>query len=81
MVRTKISLTEQQMTAVRELAHRRGTSIAAVVRAAVDVAVSGDVQRRRIRRALDAVTTLGPGSGRGDVARDHDRHLADAFDA
>jgi hypothetical protein len=80
MIRTQISLTAAQMSALRQLAHRRETSIAAVVRDAVDVAVDDDAQRPRIRRALDAIAGLDHGSGDTDVARDHDRYLTEAFD-
>lgn len=79
MVRTQISLTKEQMEALREASHRRSIPIAAFVREAVDVALSDDRRRRRIRRALDAVMSADRGSGLDDVARDHDRYLADAF--
>ncbi len=79
MVRTQISLTEAQMVALRDAAPRRGLSIAAMVHEAVDEALNDDRRQRRIRRALGAVMGPDRGSGLSDVARDHDRYLADAF--
>lgn len=80
MIRTQISLPEEQMHRLREVAARRGISMAAFIRAAVETALTGDPDdpARRWHRASRAV-----GAYRSDdadaVARDHDRYLADAF--
>lgn len=77
MVRTQISLTEEQWEGLRARAAKEGTSMAALIRAAVD-RVLGEDSDERWRLALDAV-----GSGRsgvGGVSGRHDLHLVDAFD-
>lgn len=79
MVRTQISLTEEQMAALRELADRRGESIASIVREAVDVILEADEQHERRRRALESVG--GFRSGRTDIAVNHDAYLAEDFGA
>jgi hypothetical protein len=76
--RTQISLTEEQARRLRELAERRGTSMAALIRDAVDRAypppAPGD---DRWDKALAAVG--GFRSGMTDAGVEHDRELADAF--
>lgn len=72
MIRTQISLTEEQMRRLRAEARRRHVAIAAVVRDAVDRMVPVDPEGRRARweRALQAAGRFD--SGTGDVASDHD---------
>jgi hypothetical protein len=72
MVRTQISLTEDQMRRLRLEARRRGVPIAAIVRDAVDRVVPGEATSRRdaFERALAAAGALD--SGTGDVAARHD---------
>lgn len=77
MVRTQISLTEEQMAALRDVARRRDQPIAAVVRAAVDQMLEEEAQRDRLRRALEAVAEGGFASGHDDVAVNHDAYLAE----
>ena len=76
VIRTQVSLTEEQMRRLRDEASRRHVSLAAVVRDAVDrVVPDEDVQRaERIDRLLSAAGSAASGSGR--VARDHDEVLA-----
>jgi len=56
MVRTQIQLSEEQHRGLRELAHRRGVSLAAVIRELVDEALSRVGEARdhdsRVRAAL-----------------------------
>jgi hypothetical protein len=73
MVRTQITVSQEQMAGLRAEAQRRGISIAALLREAID----GVLQERdrRYARALDTV-----GSGRsdlGDLADEHDRYLTE----
>ena len=76
MVRTQISLTQAQFEALKARAEVTGTSMAAVIRDAVDHALTAPEDETWVR-ALDAV---GAGqSGIDDVSLDHDRHLADAL--
>lgn len=80
MVRTQIQLTEEQADTLRELAGKEGASMAELVRQAVDELIRerGEIGRgERKRRALAAVGRFS--SGLGDIAREHDRHLAEVF--
>jgi hypothetical protein len=74
----QIQLTEEQAEAVRRLARRRGVSIAAIVREAAQSLIDrGAVDNERRARAREVVGRYA--SGRGDVAREHDRELSDLF--
>lgn len=77
MIRTQVSLTEEQMDALRSVAARRGVSIARVVRDAVDAELARDAAADRGRLARETVGAYR--SGRADVGREHDAHLAEAF--
>jgi plasmid stability protein len=79
MVRTQIQLTEAQAKALRHAAARQGRSMAELVRDGVEhVLGTGAVSREeRVRRALAASGKFH--SGLEDVARNHDRYLAEAF--
>jgi hypothetical protein len=72
MIRTQISLTEDQMRRLRAEARRRGLPIAEVVRDAVDriVPVDPGDGRARFQRLLAAAGRCHSGSG--DVAARHD---------
>ena len=76
MIRTQISLTEDQMRRLRLEARRRHVSLAAVVREAVDRVVpdQDDRRRDRVEALLAAAGSVASGTGR--VARDHDAELA-----
>ena len=76
MIRTQVSLTEEQMARLRREARRRGVSLAAVVRDAVDRSVPDDEVARtdRLERALRAAGSVASGSG--DVAVGHDDVLS-----
>ena len=77
MERTQISLTEVQARELRRLARKRGTSMAALIREAVDRTYGGTDEAARWRRALESVG--GFRSGRSDVSERHDDDLADAY--
>jgi hypothetical protein len=76
MIRTQVSLTEEQMTRLRREARRRHMSLAAVIRDAVDRVVPDEEAERqsRIDVLLSAAGTAA--SGTGSVAQDHDSVLA-----
>lgn len=77
MIRTQVSLTDEQMRRLRAEAHRRHVSLAAVVRDAVDRVVP-DEDDRRARRIETLLAAAGSAaSGTGTVAREHDAVLAD----
>jgi hypothetical protein len=75
VIRTQISLSRDQMDALRREARRRGISIAALVRAAVDAVLAADEGRIRAERALEAIG--GFHSGRSDIGLEHDRYVFD----
>lgn len=78
MIRTQVQFTEEQLEALRTRAAREDLSVSALVRRAVDALVSTEASARETRqRAIDATGRFG--SGRDDVARRHDDHLAEAF--
>jgi len=80
MIRMQIQFTEEQATELRQLARDRETSIAAVVRDAVDHELArGESLRDAWARALAAVGSF---SGDGaNVAENHDEYLAEAYAA
>lgn len=83
MQRKQVQFTRRQIAAIHGEARRRKTSDAAVVRQAVDQLLGGSTAARaRGETAARALATVGRfASGRHDVSREHDRELADAFDA
>ena len=82
MVRTQISLTQDQMDRLHRVAVARGVSMAAVIRDAVETDLAHDDNRRNLTRAVDAIraSTFPDGEGKTDVSRRHDDYLADAFE-
>lgn len=77
MIRTRVSLTAEQMRRLRREAKRRHMSLAAVVREAVDQVVPDEDRSRsdRIDALMGAAGSAA--SGTGDVAVRHDDVLAD----
>jgi hypothetical protein len=76
--RTQISLTEEQSRRLRGLARRKHTSMAALIRDAVDRAYPPPGRADEPRaRALAAVG--GFRSGSSDISAEHDRELGEAF--
>jgi hypothetical protein len=72
MIRTQISLTDEQMRRLRAEARRRKVAIAEVVRDAIDRTIPEDPgdRRARHRRLLAAAGRFHSGSG--DLAARHD---------
>lgn len=80
MHRTQIRLTESQAAALKELAARRDTSVAELVRQAVDMLLKTSMsigQDERERQALAAVGRFR--SGHRDIGAEHDRYLENAY--
>lgn len=76
--RTQISLTNEQARRLRDIARRRRTSMAALIRDAVDRAYPApSPANARWDTALAAIG--GFHSGAGDIAAEHDRELGEAF--
>lgn len=81
MVRTQVQLTEQQAARLKEMAERRDVSMAHLIRTAVDRLLDSEAavgMEERWRRALEVIGRFD--SGCADVATEHDRHLADAYE-
>ena len=76
MIRTQVSLTEDQMRRLRREARRRHISMAAVIRDAVDRAVPDEDRLRHDRVEALLAAAGSAASGTGTVARDHDEVLA-----
>lgn len=77
MVRTQIQLTEEQADAIKRLAAARGTSMAALIRDAVDRLTQESDHRDPRERALAAIGAFA-GAG-GNAAEEHDRHLDEIY--
>ena len=77
MIRTQISMTEQQAEALRRLAALRDKSQAAVLRDALDALVDADQRAIRIARARSALGAYRSGTSTTSV--DHDDALVEAF--
>ena len=82
MERVQIQLTSEQADRLRERARQRRTSIAAVVRDAVDSTLrdlsAGLSNEERWRRSRAVVGQFSSGSP-DRVSEDHDRHLEDIY--
>jgi hypothetical protein len=80
MVRTQIQLKEEQLTALKKIAATKQSSIAELIRKAVDnIIKSGampDYEERR-KRAIKIAGRFR--SGKRDVSADHDKYLAEAY--
>lgn len=79
MIRTQISMTEEQAEGLRRLAAVRNQSQAALLRDALDGMLSGQELELRAEAARSVVGRHG--SGRADIAEDHDAALEAAFGA
>lgn len=81
MVRTQIQLTPKQARALHEMALERKVSMASLVRQAVDLFLlsAPPSLEERQQRALTVIGAFD--SGRSDVAEEHDRYLAEAYEA
>ena len=76
--RTQISLSAEQAARLRRLARERRTSMAALIREAVERTypeASDDSMQARWERALAFVENTGLRSGLTDVAENHDFYL------
>ena len=79
MIRTQITLTEEQHRRLGRVARARGISMAAVIREAVDEVVP-DESAERQRRWNRALSVIGSHrSGLPDVAEKHDDYLPDKW--
>jgi predicted DNA-binding protein len=77
MIRTQVQLTEDQARRLKELASRRGVSMAELIREGIERVITDDHVEERWKRASAFVSTYR--SGRHDVSRRHDDYLVDDF--
>ena len=80
MVRTQIQLTADQSRRLKSLAVRRKTSVAELIRLAVNVVLDREIEptpEERIARAIQAAGRHR--SSHRDVARRHDEYLDQAY--
>jgi Arc/MetJ-type ribon-helix-helix transcriptional regulator len=81
MIQTQVHLTEEQLSALEELAKRRNSSVSDLICEGVNtllqsVSIPSKVDRQQ--RALAAAGLFR--SGRGDLSKRHDEYLAETFD-
>lgn len=77
MVRTQIQLSEAQARALKEVAARRGVSMAEVIREAVERIIRENEEAEKWRRSLEIAGRFH--SGRSDIAVEHDKYLAEDY--
>jgi hypothetical protein len=77
MIRTQISMTDEQADGLRRLAEMRRRSQAALMRDALDALIADSDRARRIARARHAAGSFHSGSSETSV--EHDAALTDAF--
>lgn len=77
MIRTQISITEEQAERLRILARARNVSQASLMRQALEVLLAEDDLSQRVRRARRPVGVYRSGHSR--TAVHHDEALDDAF--
>jgi hypothetical protein len=82
MIRTQVRLTEQQMRQLRKVAARDGISIAEVIRRCIDRGIGDRLSDAdaAYEAAARCVGSFRDRDEAGDVAAQHDRYLADAFE-
>ena len=81
MVRTQIQLTEAQAKAVKKAAMEEGTSVAEIIRRAVERMAGERPKMSAQERARRAIEIAGKfRSGKKDVSRKHDEYLAEAYE-
>jgi hypothetical protein len=80
MVRTQIQLTEAQAAGLRRVAARRGVSLAAVIRDAVDRALEQENRAALWERAFEVVGKYRDREGATDVSERHDDYVVEAYE-
>ena len=81
MVRTQIQLTETQARTIKKIARDQGTSIAEIIRRAVENVVQASPRvssQERVRRAVEIVGKFR--SGKRNVSQKHDKYVAEAYE-
>ena len=80
MVRTQIQLTEKQAKALKKLASSRQLPMAELIRQGVDAILISPMVLNAEEKRKRALAVAGQyRSGKRDISREHDKHLAEAF--
>lgn len=80
MIRTQIQLQEEQMNILKKIALEKQISIAELIRKAVDTIIKSSAATDYEERRKRAIAIAGKfHSGKHDIARRHDKYLADAY--
>lgn len=80
MVRTQIQLTEKQAKALKKLASSRQLSMAELIRQGVDAILISPMVLNAEEKRKRALAVAGRyRSGKRNISREHDKHLAEAF--
>ncbi len=80
MVRTQIQLKEEQARILKKLARARGVSMAQLIRHSIDCYIQSAVSPSEEIAGERALLAAGKfRSGRRNVSRTHDSHLADLY--
>ena len=80
MIRTQIQLTETQARTLKKVAMGEGTSVAEIIRRAVENMVQTTPMMKsqeRVRRAVEIVGKFR--SGKRNVSQKHDEYLREAY--
>ena len=81
MVRTQIQQTEAQVSKIKKAAMDQGTSVAEVIRRAVENMVQSSAKMSIQERAKRAIEIAGKfRSGKKNIGRKHDEYLAEAYE-
>jgi len=82
MVRTQIQLTERQTRRLKAIANQRGVSVAELIRRAVDHALDAELLADKDEVRARALQVVGKYADTADdVSEQHDRYLAEAYQA
>jgi len=82
MIRTQISLTEEQMNLLKSLSAEKGESIAEIIRQAIDEMVHSKsyiTHEQRRQRALEAAGRFTSKDEAVNVSGNHDDYLDEAY--
>jgi len=80
MVRTQIQLTEEQAAALKRLAAAKRVSVAELIRQGVETLIRSEETSSLEERRKRAIAIAGRfHSGRSDLSRKHDEHLAEVY--
>lgn len=81
MLRTQIQLTKQQVSSLKAKATAEKVSMAELIRRSIDMALSSSLLPEPPNQAQRAMAIAGRfHSGLGDIAKNHDKYLAETFD-